>query len=344
MLAIIHHKDYRKYDLGEDHPLIGDKPERTVQFFKERSIFSHVDLFTPRRATEEEISNVHDKDYIQLVKTLSQTGGMLALDTPAPKGIYETAALACGGSILAAEKLYEDYDYSMNTLGGFHHASARSSSGFCFFNDIAIAIEHIRDKRRIKRFLIIDLDVHHANGTQDIYYSDPSVLNISFHQDGRTLYPGSGFIHEIGEGEGKGFTVNMPFLPGTGNDSYFYAFEELVPFFIKEFKPEMVIYQSGVDTHHSDPLAQINLTLPFYFIIAREIKNLVDKSCKRLAILLGGGYNSLSSIKAYYNIAAAIVDKEQIMEGEIKDPNLEETKRRVRELKKILRPYWNFKR
>ena len=107
----------------------------------------------------------------------------------------------------------------------------------------------------------------------------------------------------------------------------------------------MVIYQSGVDTHHSDPLAQINLTLPFYFIIAREIKNLVDKSCRRLVVLLGGGYNSLSSIKAYYNIAAAIVDKEQmIMEGEIKDPHLEETKRRVKELKKILRPYWNFKR
>jgi len=344
MLAITHHRDYKKYDLGMDHPLIGDKPEKTIEFFKEKNILSYADLFEPQKAAEKDISTVHDKDYIQLVKHLSRTGGMLALDTPAPKGIYEAAALACGGSILAAEKLYTGYNYSMNTLGGFHHASRRNSSGFCFFNDIAVSIEHIRGEKKTRRFLIIDLDVHHGNGTQDIYYNDPSVLNISFHQDGRTLYPGSGFIHEIGEGDGKGFTVNMPFLPGTGNESYFYAFEEIVPILVEEFKPQLIIYQAGVDTHHSDPLAEINLTLLFYFNIAGKIKKLAKESCNKLLILLGGGYNSISSIKAYYNIAAALVDKKPLLEEEIKDPNLGKTKKKVKELKKILDPFWDFKR
>jgi acetoin utilization protein AcuC len=342
MIAIIHHKDYRKYDLGLDHPLIGDKPERTMRFFEEKNIFSYAKVFEPKHASKKDLLRVHEASFVQHIKNLSKTGGILSLDTPAPLGIYDAAALACGGSILAAKKLFEGFEYAINTLGGFHHASRNTSSGFCFFNDIAVAIEYVREKYGLNKFLIIDLDAHHANGTQDIYYNNPTVLKISFHQDGRTLYPGTGFIHEIGEGVGKGYTVNMPFLPGTSNESYLYAFEELMPFFVEEFEPQLIIYQSGVDTHHSDPLAQINLTLPIYYEFAKRIKKLSDNNCKKLLVLLGGGYNSIYSVKAYYNIVAALVGKKPIKEEEIKDPNLKENMERVKKLKETLSPYWSF--
>jgi len=188
MIGLTYHKDYDRYDLGLNHPLIGDKPKKTMEFFKSKSILEKVKTFTPDLAKYEDIIRAHDTEYVERVKNLSKTGGELSKDTPAPKGIYEIALRAVGGSILGSKKLMDNYKIMCNPLGGFHHASKDKSSGFCFFNDIAISIEYLREKYDLKKFAVIDLDVHHGNGTQDIYLEDPSVLNISFHQDGKTLY------------------------------------------------------------------------------------------------------------------------------------------------------------
>ncbi|MDH7517824.1 MAG: hypothetical protein QHH19_05720 [Candidatus Thermoplasmatota archaeon] len=339
--GIVYHEDYNKYDLGVDHPLVGDKPGKTMDLLKEKSILKDVKVFTPKKASEEDLLRVHTKDYVNKVKELSCTGGMLSLDTPAPIGIFEIASLAAGGTIMAGEKLFDGYQCMVNPLAGFHHAGKNSSSGFCFFNDIAIVIEYLRVKHRLKRFMVVDVDVHHANGTQDIYYLDPTVLKVSIHQDGRTLYPGTGSIDKIGEGEGKGFTVNLPIPPRTGNKSYLKAFNDIVPKLTDQFNPEIIIYQSGVDTHHDDPLADIFLTYQAYYHMAKKMRELSVAGCDRLLVLLGGGYNSFASVQSYYNVMCGLLGREDyIKEEDIPDPRVREVDGLISELKGLLRPYW----
>ena len=343
MIGITYHKDYNKYDLGLDHPLIGDKPGRSIEFFEKKGLMKDLELFIPDKATEEDLLRVHNPEYIKRIKELSKTGGMLSFDTPAPKGIFEIACLSAGGTKLAGEKLFQGFNCMINPLAGFHHASRNNSSGFCFFNDIAVTIEYLREKYKVERFQIVDLDVHHANGTQEIYYDDPSVLKISFHQDGRTLYPGTGSLEKIGRDKGEGYTVNLPLPPGTGNVRFLKAFKEIIPPITIDFKPDIIIYQCGVDTHYSDPLADLMLTYNIYYLLAKKMIKLSEKVCKKLLVLFGGGYNSDSSIFSYYNILCGLLNKKNyIKDKEIPDNKVEEVKRIVNELKKILSPYWDF--
>ncbi|MEM0493303.1 MAG: hypothetical protein QXS02_05065 [Candidatus Thermoplasmatota archaeon] len=353
MNAFIYHEDYNKYNLAPGHPLIGDKPRKTFSFLQEKNMIKdYFDVFTPGKASEEDLLRVHTRFYLDHIRELSKKGGYLSADTPAPKGIYEIASLATGGSILAGCKLLDGYKCAVNPLGGFHHASRDHSSGFCFFNDIAVTIEYLREKHKIKRFAIIDLDVHHGNGTQDIYASDPTVLNISFHQDGRTLYPGTGALDMIGEGEGKGYTVNLPLPPGTASADYIYAFEEIIPPLVSQFKPEIILYQSGVDTHHSDPLASLKLIYQTYHHLASRIKSLSDETCRRLLVLLGGGYSNNASVICYYNIICGVVGvSDFIREDEVtieyeyeiyKNPYGSEIETLVQGLKGLLKPYWTL--
>jgi len=339
--GIVYHEDFNKYDLGVDHPLVGDKPGKTIDLLKEKGILKDLKVFTPKQASEEDLLRVHTKEYVNKIKELSRTGGMLSLDTPAPVGIFEIASLAAGGTILAGEKLFDGFQCMVNPLAGFHHACKSSSSGFCFFNDIAVVIEYLRLKHRLKRFMVVDVDVHHANGTQEIYYFDPTVLKVSFHQDGRTLYPGTGSIEKIGEGKGEGFTVNLPLPPGTGNKSYLKAFNDIIPKLTDQFNPEIIIYQSGVDTHHDDPLADIFLTYQAYYQMAKKMRELSIAGCDRLLILLGGGYNSSGSVQSYYNVMCGLLGREDyIKEDEIPDPREREVNSLVSELKGLLSPYW----
>ena len=339
MLAVAYHPDYSKYDLGEVHPLLGDKPKRTLEFLREKNV--KMKVFEPIPVPEEELLWVHSKDFVGSIKNLSETGGMLAVDTPAPKGIYDTARTACGGTKMMGIKVMEKFGCGVNLLGGFHHAGVDTASGFCFFNDIAVAIEYLRKKYDIKRFLVVDLDVHHCNGTQEIYYKDASVLVISLHQDGRTLYPGTGFIDDLGDDNGKGFNVNIPLPPGTGNKSYLYAFNEIIPGIAEQFRPEIIFYQSGVDTHHSDPLANLNLTFDIYHDLGKRMKDIAASACKKIVVCLGGGYNSVSSVKSYYNIVSGVLGLDDfISEKEIPDKRMDDVKNVVSQVKKKLADYW----
>lgn len=344
MIGIIYHPDFNKYDLGLDHPLIGNKPGETIKILKEKKLLDKIEIFTPEQTTQKSLMKAHKKDYVEKIKTLSKKGGLLAPDTPAPKGIYEIASLATGGTILAGEKLFEGYNIMINPLGGFHHAGKNSSSGFCFFNDIAVVIEHLREKQNLKRFLIIDIDVHHGNGTQDIYSDDPSVLNISFHQDGRTLYPGTGAIDFIGREKGTGYTVNLPLPIGTGSQGLKYAFDEIVPNLIKKFEPEIIIFQSGVDMHHSDPLADLSVSHQTYYYLAEKVKKLSQESCDKLLVVLGGGYNSKQSVISYYNEICAFLECKDIIseEDKMQFQKYDKVQDLVSELKNVLKPYWVF--
>ena len=340
MLAVAYHNDYSKYNLGETHPLLGDKPKRTLELLMEKNVKMRV--FEPGHATYEELLFVHSKSFVDSVKNLSESGGMLTVDTPAPKGIYDTARTACGGTKIMGVKVMEEFRWGVNLLGGFHHAGVDSASGFCFFNDIAVTIELLRKKYRVKKFLVVDLDVHHCNGTQEIYYKDNSVLVVSMHQDGRTLYPGTGFIHETGANKGEGYNINIPLPPGTGNEGYLYAFDEIIPGIAEQFNPEIIFYQSGVDTHHSDPLANLNLTFDVYHDLGKRMEDIAANTCKKLVVCLGGGYNLEQSVKSYYNIVSGILDlKDFVSEPEIPDRRMDDVKNVVSQVKKKLADYWS---
>ncbi len=344
MIGITYHKDYDKYDLGLDNPLIGDKPKKTMEFFKTKNILKEIKTFIPEHAKYEDLIRAHDKKYVEKVKELSKTGGKLAGDTPAPKGIYEIASRSVGGSILGCKNLIGKYKIMCNPLGGFHHAGKDKSSGFCFFNDIAVSIEYLREKHNFKKFAVIDLDVHHGNGTQDIYIEDPNVLNISFHQDGRTLYPGTGRLKNIGKNKGKGYTVNLPLPRSTATASYLISFNQIVPPLIEQFEPEIIIYQSGVDTHYTDPLADLDLTYQAFYYLSEKIRKLSKKGCDNLLVLFGGGYNSHSSVISSYNIMCGLMNRKNFIKEEDSRSHfrIETVMERVSRLKKELKPYWEF--
>jgi len=343
MFALVYHDDYNKYDLGVSHPLISDKPKKTMEFFKEKKIIQDFKIFKAQNASEEDILRIHNPRYVERIKNLSKTGGMLSIDTPAPKGIFEIALLVTGGTKLAGEKLFNDFNCTINPLAGFHHASKGYSSGFCFFNDIAVVIELLRERYSVNRFQIIDLDVHHANGTQEIYYNDPSVLNISFHQDGNTLYPGTGGMEKIGRDSGEGFTVNLPLPPETTSEDYILAFDTIIPHLTRKFNPQIIIYQCGVDTHHSDPLANLCLTYQTYYYLANRIMNLSKETCNKLLVLFGGGYNSDSSVISYYNILCGLLEKEGYITEEYKQEYFKnDIDLLLEKFKRIYSPFWDF--
>jgi len=303
--ALVYSDEFMKYDFGPTHPLRPIRLKLTLELLREIGVLknSSVSVHLPRQATEEELLMVHSKEYIEEVKAFSKTGvGYLDLgDTPAFKGIHEAAAVAVGGSIVVADLVMKgEALHAFNPAGGLHHAGRDHAAGFCVYNDIGVAIKHIQRNYMVKRVAVVDLDVHHGDGTQEIFYSDPNVLTIDLHEDGRFLYPGTGFTNEMGEGEGRGYKVNLPLPPLTNGECYLHAFEETVPPLLKAFKPQVIVNQFGVDTHFDDPLAHLSLTMKTYGELASRLHTIAHEVCGgRYVVFGGGGYKPESVARAW---------------------------------------------
>lgn len=282
MLKIVFHSAYLKYYFGPGHPFW---PERAKVFLEKikKTDFKY-QIVQPKKARDEEILLVHTKNYWQKVKRLAQEGGYLTVDTPVTKNVLEAAYYSVGGSILSLELALEG-DLAVNLLGGLHHACPSTSSGFCVFNDHSIAIKKLQKEKKIKKAMVIDLDVHAADGTQEIFYSDPSVFTISLHQDPMTLFPGTGFEGERGERRGLGFNLNVVLSPGTGEEEYLEALDKILPYY-RKFKPDILVLVLGADTYKADPLADFNLEIKTYQKIGQRF---ADK--KPLSVMFAGGYS-----------------------------------------------------
>lgn len=292
--ALVYSDDFMKYDFGPTHPLRPIRLKLTFELLKETGLLSNslVSVHRPRQATEDELLMVHTKEYIDEVKGFSKTGvGYLDLgDTPAFKGIHEATEVAVGGSLVAADLVMKgEALHAFNPAGGLHHAGRDHAAGFCVYNDIGVAIRHVQRKFGLKKVAVVDIDVHHGDGTQEIFYSDPSVLTIDFHESGKYLYPGTGFTYESGEGEAQGSKVNVPLPPLTSNDCYLHAFDELVPPLLRVFKPEIIVNQFGVDTYFDDPLAHLSLTMEAYNALASRLHSIAHEVCGGKYVVLGGG-------------------------------------------------------
>lgn len=215
------------------------------------------------------------------------------------------------------------------------------------FNDIAVLVEHLRDKYGLKRALILDYDVHFGNGTSDIYYSDSSVLYISLHQDPRTIYPGTGFVEQIGKGEGEGYNVNVPLPPGTGDQTYLYALKEIFVPLAEEFKPDLIAANGGSDPHFADTLGSLRLTVNGFFNLSQTIAHAAEKVCQnKLVLMPGSGYNPTVLPPCWYALTAGVVGYESINVSDPYTPPVEfdmvrrTVKNTLANLKRILKKYW----
>lgn len=293
-VALVYSDKYLDYFLGPEHPLRPQRLTLMMELMRGIGLLDHPDLrvVEARAASEEELKLVHSEAYLQRVKKLDEEGrGYLDYgDTPAFKGMFSASAMLVGGSLRAAELVMEgEATHAFNPGGGLHHAAKDRGAGFCVFNDVAITARYLQKKYNLKKIMIVDIDCHHGDGTQETFYSDPSVLTVSFHEDGRFLYPGTGFINEVGEGEGKGYCVNVPLPPFTYTEAYIYAYNEVVPPLVKSYEPDIIIQQCGVDTHFRDPLTSEALTLDCYEKIIEILHSLAHDATDGKLILLGGG-------------------------------------------------------
>ncbi len=353
--ALVFHESYLEHEQTPTHPERKERLAYTFDQLMEEGIFESkaVEVVSPFRADEEDVLAVHTRDYLEFLKRESKTGGIIDWDTVIPVGLYESAMLAAGGAIRAAEivdKGEAENAFAMVRPPG-HHAKPGIGAGFCYLNNIAIAVRWLQRKRRYSRILILDWDAHHGDGTQEIFYRDPTVLFISLHQ--MPLYPGTGYPREVGEGEGEGYTINVPLPPGAGDECYLTVFDEIVEPVAHDFRPEFIAVSAGQDNHFTDPLTGLALTARGYAELMERTKKLAEELCDgKLFAVLEGGY-SIEAALPYTNLAiiAAMAgfDTSCIREprsylsalDSVLDPSApQKVRMTLEEVKKIHATYW----
>ena len=247
-------------------------------------------------ARDDTLRLVHPPDYIRFIGEIAARGGGFADhgETYLCSASDEIARLSVSAATRAADAVMASRAaraFAAVRPPG-HHAEPAKAMGFCLYATAAIAVRYLQRTHGLTRVAVVDFDVHHGNGTQAVFWRDPSVLNISLHQDPRTLWPGTGFADEVGEGTGRGFTLNIPLPPGTDDERYLRAIREQVTARVAEFKPEALVICAGFDAHAADPLAQLALSADGFGEIGRELAALADDVCAgRLIAMLEGGYN-----------------------------------------------------
>jgi acetoin utilization protein AcuC len=293
-------REARTYDHGPQHPL---RPERVLLTWDliEKLGLASGPLVKPlgcRAATEGELLLVHTPEFIEATKRAGdgergdfRRFGYGPGDNPIFPGMHEAGAIVAGATLSAAGAILDgEVSHAFNAAGGLHHAMPSRASGFCVYDDPAIAIAWLLD-RGVERIAYVDLDVHHGDGPQAIFYEDPRVLTISIHESGEYLFPGTGFVEERGAGEAEGTKVNVPLNPSTGDDGWLEAFRSIVPPLVRAWRPDVLVSQLGCDTHHTDPLAHLRLTTRAYRGAAEILHELAhDAAGGRWLATGGGGY------------------------------------------------------
>ena len=382
--ALVYNPEVRNYHFGEAHPFKGERFEIFVNFLKTNltNFNDYFEEIKPGPATDGNLKLAHAEEYIEGIKKSSEghtLSNILEYASPdnldpltghLPKGIDKPARMIVGTSLLAGELVFQGkpstrakhgagpvphrnevsgtgFKKAIGVGGGLHHAKRNYGEGFCIYNDVVICVKNLLQKG-VKRILVLDTDAHAGNGVAEALAEENRTLFIDLHQDPLTLYPGTGFLNEIGRGKGEGFTVNIPLPPGASNDSYEYCFNEIIFPIAKEFKPEIIMRYGGSDPYFNDSLTQLGLTLEGFKMIGEKVKTLADFVCQGKEVdLLASGYNQEILPRAWLAILTGLLDlpvDRKLFEEKIgpqKDSGLKETKKIVRQLKQILKKYWD---
>jgi acetoin utilization deacetylase AcuC-like enzyme len=290
--GIVKDMRYMEHNMGDFHPESPKRIEAIYQMIEKDISFPYLTI-EPRAATEEEIQWVHTSSYVSKIKATSGKERVaLDPDTSTSARSYEVALLAVGGVLKAIELILQ-----RKVQNGFafirppgHHAEASRAMGFCLFNNVAVGAEYLLKKHNHKRILIMDWDLHHGNGTQNSFYDRNDVLYFSTHQ--YPHYPGTGHWSETGQGDGKGFTINVPLSPGKTDSDYLYIFEKLLFPIAEKFQPDFILVSAGFDIYEEDPLGGMKITAEGFGALTHALMRLADKHCKdRILFALEGGYN-----------------------------------------------------
>ena len=294
-VAYVYHPDYLLHIPPFEHP---ESPDRLIainQHLESVGLLGTLVPVNPDYPDNGEILRVHDPDYLRKLELACRRGDLTldSGDTYLNKNSYSIALLSAAGAIAGAEAVATgkaDRAFCAVRPPG-HHADRSEGMGFCLLNNAAITARHLQARHGVSKVMIIDWDVHHGNGTQSIFYEDPSVFFFSIHENPAFLYPGTGRRWETGKGAGVGTTLNAPMAPGAGDDDYRLAFEQLVAPAAERFRPEVLILSAGFDAHRDDPLADIQLTEEGFRFLSRFTIELANRFCGgKVVSLLEGGY------------------------------------------------------
>ncbi len=342
-IPLFFHEKYGEYSFGKFHPFDPNRFPRFVKEIKnEDRMISEVEIMEAPLANNDILETVHDIEYIEEVAQKEKTGGSLTMDTPVKKGSPDAARRIVGGSLQAA-KMIEEKGFAIN-LGGLHHSGRDYGEGFCLFNDVAVAAQYLLDQK--KTVVIFDTDAHQGNGTYDIFKSHPRVLFISIHQDPATMYPGRGFVNEIGEAEGKGYKINIPMPRDSNIADYHHAIEEVVAPVVDQFSPDVFIRNGGSDPHHSDSLTNLALDMRGLKYLGEKSRKMASKNDAGYIDLMLSGYGRkvIEGWKAI-TIGTLGVDVSLPKDKEISDLEYDPKKElmnTVDELKDILSDHWDI--
>lgn len=313
-LTVVYGPALLAYDFGPEHPFSALRGRLTFELMRDTGMLDApgVKVAPPVEADRDELLTFHTKEFVDFVQNACVKGyGYLdGGDTPAFEGCFEAALNVVGSSLRAVDLVMTGQTkYAMLPVGGLHHGHPGRASGFCIFNDIAICIKRLQSDYGVKRVAYVDVDAHHGDGVVYGFYDDPSVLTIDFHEDGRYLFPGTGELHETGRGNAVGTKINIPMPPYSSDQSFFYAFDEVVPAALRQFKPDIIMLVCGVDSHGGDPLTDMNYSAASYLHATRILRQLAAELCEdRLIVWGAGGYDPATCAKCWTEVGAALAD------------------------------------
>ena len=321
-VSVVFNDELRQYDFGPQHPMSPIRIALTMRLIDEFGLLDHsnvnvIDDFPI--ATDEQLLTVHTPELLAAVKEAgehpdtytNEALGIGTADTPAFPRMHTASARIAGASLAAAQEVYSGRaQHALNIAGGLHHSMPGKVSGFCVYNDIGVAIQWLLDQG-VERIAYIDVDVHHGDGVQEMFWNDPRVLTISIHEDPNTLFPGTGFPEEIGGPDALGSAVNIAVPPGTGDQGWLRALHAIVPDVLAEFKPQYIVSQQGCDSHFEDPLANLAVSVDGQRMSYEAIHRWAHRYCEgRWIAFGGGGYEWVEVVpRAWTHLTAVAVGK-----------------------------------
>ncbi len=351
-IPIFFSEQLAKFNFGQGHPFHPERFASFIRLLKKAELIDDIHKMGLISATDEDLRMVHDDNYLAHIKYLEKINGRITMDTPVNSDVTGVQSLIVGSGLQAAELVLEKGGI-VHTFGGLHHAGKDYGEGFCLYNDVAITAKALLERHGQKRVLIFDTDAHQGNGTMDIFYDDPRVLFISIHQDPRTLYPGRGFVNEIGVGAGEGYTVNIPMPPYSSYFQYEWAIDDIFQPLVNEFKPDVIIRNGGSDPYHGDELTLLGLDYDGLNMMASKVRKAVfegDGACGKLIDMMVSGYGDFVTygwLAMFAGIQGLDVDYRALAPAEYKRPGgytadkLDRiTEKMLADLKTHLRNHW----